>query len=162
MIPSWAATAAAVLAVGTLVQSPRPKMFGNLWTESINVIWAADISIADLRSVIQHSLIVLQGLLVYVKEACSIRKAGVGVERVRGAHWRGHVEQVIGHCHLIVRWTENLFSLDLIQTVSSVSRCWKMASFDSGFTSIRLCLRFTLMPLSQVNGACKQFCIKWH
>ena len=30
MMPSWAATAAAVLAVGTLVQSPRPKMFGNL------------------------------------------------------------------------------------------------------------------------------------
>ena len=30
MIPSWAATAAAVLAVGTLVQSPIPKMLGNL------------------------------------------------------------------------------------------------------------------------------------
>ena len=27
MIPNWAATAAAVLAVGTLVQSPIPKMF---------------------------------------------------------------------------------------------------------------------------------------
>ena len=54
---------------------------------------------------IQHSLIMLQSFLVDVKEACSIRKAGVGVERVRGAHWRGDVEQVIGHCHLIVRWT---------------------------------------------------------
>ena len=38
-----------------------------------------------------------------------------------------------------------------MQTVSCVSRCWKTASFDSGFTSIKLCLRFTLMPLSEVN-----------
>ena len=30
IIPSWAATAAAVLATGTLVQSPIPNMFGYL------------------------------------------------------------------------------------------------------------------------------------
>ena len=45
MIPSWAATAAAVLAVGTLVQSPRPKMFGNL--KSYFEFWIGDISTAD-------------------------------------------------------------------------------------------------------------------
>ena len=89
MMPSWAATAAAVLAVGTLVQSPRPKMFGNL--ENVR---------SDCRY--EDSLVMLQGLLVDVKEASSIRQAGVGVERVRGAHWRGHVQEVIGHCHLIV------------------------------------------------------------
>ena len=89
MMPSWAATAAAVLAVGTLVQSPRPKMFGNL--ENVR---------SDCRY--EDSLVMLQGLLVDVKEASSIRQAGVGVERVRGAHWRGHVQEVIGHCHLSV------------------------------------------------------------
>ena len=44
-----------------------------------------------------HSLVVLQGLLVHIKEAPSIRQTGVGGEGVWGAHRWGHMQQVVGY-----------------------------------------------------------------
>ena len=91
MIPSWAATAAAVLAVGTLVQSPSPKMLENLMKKLDEIM---------RKEMLQHQLVVLQRLLVDVEEAGGIGEAGVGGERLRGAHGGSHVQQVVGHCHL--------------------------------------------------------------
>ena len=137
MIPSWAATAAAVLAVGTLVQSPSPKMLENLMKMKLDEM---------RKEMLQHQLVVLQRLLVDVEEAGGIGEAGVGGERLRGAHGGSHVQQVVGHGHLMVVLTTT-GSLGSCFTVSCVSRCWKTASLVSGLTSIKLCLRFTLMPL---------------
>ena len=92
MIPSWAATAAAVLAVGTLVQSPSPKMLENLMKMKLDEIMRMEM--------LQHQLVVLQRLLVDVEEAGGIGEAGVGGERLRGAHGGSDVQQVVGHCHL--------------------------------------------------------------
>ena len=49
---------------------------------------------------LQHQLVVLQRLLVDVEEAGGIGEAGVGGERLRGAHGGSHVQQVVGHRHL--------------------------------------------------------------
>ena len=49
---------------------------------------------------LQHQLVVLQRLLVDVEEAGGIGEAGVGGERLRGAHRGSHVQQVVGHRHL--------------------------------------------------------------
>ena len=92
MIPSWAATAAAVLAVGTLVQSPSPKMLENLMKMKLDEIMRMEM--------LQHQLVVLQRLLVDVEEAGGIGEAGVGGERLRGAHGGSDVQQVVGHRHL--------------------------------------------------------------
>ena len=91
MIPSWAATAAAVLAVGTLVQSPSPKMLENLVKKLDEIM---------RKEMLQHQLVVLQRLLVDVEEAGGIGEAGVGGERLRGAHGGSDVQQVVGHGHL--------------------------------------------------------------
>ena len=91
MIPSWAATAAAVLAVGTLVQSPSPKMLENLMKKLDEIM---------RKEMLQHQLVVLQRLLVDVEEAGGIGEAGVGGERLRGAHGGSDVQQVVGHRHL--------------------------------------------------------------
>ena len=68
MIPSCAATAAAVLAVGTLVQSPIPKMLGNL---SIGQISCFGLNV-DISA---HLLCCRVSLLTSRKPAASARLA---------------------------------------------------------------------------------------
>ena len=125
------------MAVGTLVQSPSPKMLENLMKKLDEIM---------RKEMLQHQLVVLQRLLVDVEEAGGIGEAGVGGERLWGAHGGSDVQQIVGHGHLDgVFLTTGLFGSCF--TVSCVSRCWKTASLVSGLTSIKLCLRFTLMPL---------------
>ena len=80
------------MAVGTLVQSPSPKMLENLMKMKLDEIMRMEM--------LQHQLVVLQRLLVDVEEAGGIGEVGVGGERLRGAHGGSDVQQVVGHRHL--------------------------------------------------------------
>ena len=77
--------------MGTLVQSPSPKMLENLMKKLDEIM---------TKEMLQHQLVVLQRLLVDVEEAGGIGEAGVGGERLRGAHGGSDVQQVVGHGHL--------------------------------------------------------------